>query len=411
MKLRRVASYIYHNTWCKALYHTKLYLYWRTIPQKVKAIRKKDTIKVLFVTSELASWKTELLYQKMLAHPRFNPVLGVSTSYAPNNVKKPLTDYLRAKGYHFIDLDSEKGCIDKINPDIIFYFKPYSNCYSPGQFFSDNLKYVFCGLDYCFEATTHAVHIYREYFDYCWQFFVENKEIANRRKEVLGYRARNTRITGTPIQDVLRFPKEFFDDPWKDKTGKKRIIYAPHHSIKGTNGCGIEFATFLSYGELMLELAKRYSDYITIAFKPHPNLYMKLLDIWGQDKTDAYYNSWVQLSNTQLETGDYYGLFKYSDAIIHDSASFIIEYLYMDNPSMYLIADTNNLDDMFQFVRDGFNCYEIGLASEDIENFINDVIEGRDNNREKRRDYISSQLQVHNGTTACDNIINSILSD
>ena len=204
MKLRKVASYIYHNTWCKAVYHTKLLIYWWQVPGKVKQIKQKETIKVLFIVSELASWKSELLYQKMISHPRFNPILGVSTSYAPSNVKIPLMSYLRAKDYHYIDLDLEVGSIDKINPDIIFYYKPYSNCYSKGHFFSDNLKYIFCGMDYCFEATTHAVHIFREYFDYCWQFYVENKEIAERRKKVLGYRARNTRITGVLIQRYKR---------------------------------------------------------------------------------------------------------------------------------------------------------------------------------------------------------------
>jgi len=381
------------------------------IPGKVKQLRQKDAIKVLFVISELASWKTELLYRRMLNHPRFNPILGVSTSFAPSNVKKPLVSYLHSKGYNYVDLDLEKGSIDRINPDIIFYYKPYSNCYSKGHFFSDNLKYIFCGLDYCFEATTHAVHIFREYFDYCWQFYVENKEIAERRREVLGYRARNTLITGVPIQDLLYQPKESFSDPWKDKTGKKRIIYAPHHSFKGTNGSGIEFSTFLEFGESLLELAKKYEEQIAIAFKPHPNLYMKLLDIWGEEKTDNYYKTWEELPNTQLETGEYWGLFKYSDAIIHDSASFIVEYLYMDNPSMYLVAETNNFDDMFEFVRKGLKCYELGSCIGEIEGFINAVLLGNDRKKELRQQYLTTELSIPNGMTACDNIINSILGD
>lgn len=407
--LREIAKMIYHNIWCKIIYHIRLVIYWAKIPLKVKRIRKKQQIRVLFVVSEVASWKSELLYQEMLNHPRFQPIIGISTSKKPWGAKKELVSYLKKKGYEYKDLDTNRKSIDIINPEIIFYYKPYSACYSEGHFFSDNLQYVFCGMDYCFEATKHAVHIEKELFDYCWQFYVENNDIAKRREEVLGYRARNTIITGVPMQDLLLQPKESFDDPWNDCTGKKRIIYAPHHSIKGTNGEGIEFATFLEYGEFILELAKKYADKITIAFKPHPNLYMKLLRIWGEEKTISYYKEWDVLQNTQIVTGDYVALFKYSDAIIHDCASFIVEYLYVNKPSMYLIAETNNIDDMFSFVKEGYFCYEHGKGNDDIEHFINNVISNIDLKKTIRSDYYFKQLIPPGGNTACTNIINSIL--
>lgn len=402
-------SFLYHISWRNILYHLKLNLYWLLVPYKVQLIRRKESIKVLFVISEAASWKSEMLYISMLTHPKFHPIIGVSTSSVPFGVKGTLESYLKSKGYDYKDLDENENSIDNIAPDIIFYYKPYLDCYSKGHFYNKNLKYLFCGLDYCFEATKHATHIEKVLFDYCWQFYVENDEIANRRREVIGYRARNSKVTGVPMQDILLQPKFSFIDPWKDTTGKKRIIYSPHHSIKGTNGEGIEFATFLDYGESMLEFAKKYSEKITIAFKPHPILYMKLIKIWGQKKTDTYYDEWRNLSNTQLETGEYVGLFKYSDAIIHDCASFIVEYLYMDKPGMYLVSETNNINDMFMFVQNGYNCYEHGCSVLDVEAFINRIINSKDVKREKRHDYIVRQLMPPNGKTACDNIIDAIL--
>jgi len=401
--LRRILGRLY--------YHTKLNIYWLTVPRKVRAIQKKQKITVLYIVSEVASWKSELLYQTMLKHPRFNPIIGVSTSRAPWGAKEPLIAYLKSRHYNFYDLDNRAYSIESINPDIIFYYKPYDLCYSEGHFFNKHLKYIFCGMDYCFPITKHVVHVEKELFDYCWQFYVENQEIASQRREIIGYRSRNTRYTGVPMQDILLRHKSQFLDPWKDHTGKKRIIYAPHHSIKGTNGAGIEFATFLDFGESILEFAKLYNDKITIAFKPHPNLYMKLINIWGQEKTDNYYKEWNSLSNTQLETGEYVGLFKYSDAIIHDSASFIVEYLYMDNPSMYLVAETNNLEDMFDFVQEGYQCYEHGYSVHDIEVFIKNVISGHDNKQGLRKDYFQKHLLPPNGKTACDNIVNAILGD
>lgn len=407
--IKQIAKDFYHKIWCKVMYHIKLEAYWLTVPQKVKKMRKKETIKVLFIVSEAASWKSELLYVAMLKHPRFFPILGISTSHDPEGAKMTLESYLKSKRYNYIDLDSNVKSIKLISPDIVFYYKPYRGCYSQGHFFNNNLNCLFCGLDYCIEVTKHAVHIEKELFDYCWQFYVEHQDIARRRKEVLGYRSRNTIFTGVPIQDVLLLPKGMFNDPWRDNQGKKRIIYAPHHSIKGTNGNGIEFSTFLDYGEGMLLFAKKYCKQVSIAFKPHPNLYKKLVNIWGKDKTDSYYNEWETLPNTQIETGEYIGLFKYSDAIIHDSASFIVEYLFMDKPAMYLVSKTNNIDEMFDFVKQGFNCYEHGSSINEIESFIIRVIEGNDNNSQKRREYIKTQLLPPNGGNACDNIISAIL--
>ena len=47
-------------------------------PQKIRNVRKKDKIKVLFVLTELGPWKTEILYLTMLKHPRFEPIIGVA---------------------------------------------------------------------------------------------------------------------------------------------------------------------------------------------------------------------------------------------------------------------------------------------------------------------------------------------
>jgi len=64
---------------------------------------------------------------------------------------------------------------------------------------------------------------------------------------------------------------------------------------------------------------------------------------------------------------------------------------------------------MFDFVKQGFNCYEHGSSINEIESFIIRVIEGNDNNSQKRREYIKTQLLPPNGGNACDNIISAIL--
>lgn len=410
ISIRNLVVRVYISTIGKFKYHFKLYRYWVTLPRKIETISRKERIKVLFVVSEARSWKSEALYLAMKNHERFYPVVGVSTNQSFPQAKKGMIDYLIDKGYEYYDLDAKPASISFINPDLLFYYAPYDSCYSQGHFFYDNLDYVFCGIDYCLAITKHVVHLVHPWFDYCWQFYVEHNDVAIRKKEILGYRARNIKVTGVPMQDILLQPKECFVDPWKDKTGKKRIIYAPHHSIKGTNGDGIEFATFLEFGESIMELANKYSDSITIAFKPHGTLYAKLIKAWGKEKTEAYYKKWGQMPNTQYEDGDYVSLFKYSDAIIHDCASFIIEYLYMDKPSMFLVSESNSIEDMFGFVQKGYMSYEHGKSLYDIEEFIKRVITGVDVKKEERHNCIQNELMPPGGKFASENIINEILS-
>src|SRR5699024_801734 len=100
----------------------------------------------------------------------------------------------------------------------------------------------------------------------------------------------------------------------------------------------LSYSTFLDYAEFILQLANDYKDEIQIAFKPHPNLRGKLNDVWGVEKTNTYFQKWKCLSNGQVEDGGYIDLFATSDAMIHDSGSFVIEYLYTKKPVQFLIS-------------------------------------------------------------------------
>ena len=55
------------------------YLFYTRVFAPIKAyiLRRKKQIRVIFVITELGTWKSEALYFKMLAHPRFEPVIMV----------------------------------------------------------------------------------------------------------------------------------------------------------------------------------------------------------------------------------------------------------------------------------------------------------------------------------------------
>lgn len=373
-------------------------------------VRRKSSIKVLFILGEKSVWKSEALYKLMIEHPRFDPILGVTTSLEVPGSKAPLIQYLESKSYSFIDLDCSLKSINRINPDIIIYYKPYSNSIPEEHVYWNHLKSLIVYVNYGFNSMGNKYYINPRICDFAWIVCVENNLVVQRKRELIGrLRTHNLRITGLPVQDSLMMDKSKLKDPWKDHTGKKRIIYAPHHSLKGENGGGIEYSTFLEFGDYMLHLAKKYNNYVHFAFKPHPTLYKKLLKVWGTDRTNTYYKEWETLDNTQYESGEYMGLFAHSDAMIHDCASFQIEYLYTKNPVLYLVIGSHKVEDMNEFGRSAFEMHYHAGTQNEIKEFVKNVILGNDPRYNERIQFFKNYLLPPNNKSACENIIDKIL--
>ena len=132
---------------------------------------------------------------------------------------------------------------------------------------------------------------------------------------------------------------------------------------------------------------------------------------WGKQKTDAYYEAWATQHNTQLETGGYIDLFMTSDAMIHDSGSFCVEYHYTKNPVMYM---AKNFEEQVSVKGDfgqlAMRLHYVGSNQSDIIRFIDDVVQnGNDSMKEHRNDFYNQYLLPPNGKTVAENIIEVLL--
>lgn len=382
------------------------------MPLKIKRIRSKKVIKVLFVITEVGPWKTKELYKAMVKHKRFSPFIGISESCEVPDEKKELIHFLKNSGIPFVDLDKDtKNVFHAISPDIIFYQKPYDWVYKQNIQYWNHLKSSFCYVCYAFHSSDVSWSVNLPLFDYSWQQYFENKLVASPyRLSLMNDKGKQAVVTGLPIQDQLMIPKEKFTDPWKKQDHpKKRIIYAPHHTISTEHLSGLALSSFLENGELILELMHKYEDKVQWAFKPHPLLYAKLIKIWGKEKTDRYYDEWRISENSQYENGEYDALFKYSDAMIHDCCSFTIEYHYTKNPAMFLLRQHGMEVTYNEFGQKAFDLHYKGYTKEDIEQFIQNVINGIDPMKEERETFYNEHLLPPHGKTACENIINAIL--
>ena len=109
--------------------------------------------------------------------------------------------------------------------------------------------------------------------------------------------------------------------------------------------------------------------------------------------------------------GDYIGLFVHSDAMVHDSSSFTVEYLHTNKPVMFLVKDDNELTaGMFKFGAAALDCHYKGTTMDDIKSFIEDVVIcGNDSMRSTREQFIKDYLVPPHNKTASQNIIDAIL--
>lgn len=383
--------------------------YQKYIPYRINRIRKQEKIKVAFHLINLGAWKTEELYRLMLKHPRFEPYLIISKNTEEDD-RENIIHYCRQKGYSFHEIDFPNQRIwDVCYPDIAFYQKQYDDTFASLTEMLKFHKTLFCFVIYGFHSSIEEWSYKWPYLEKCWQIYYENETLRRQYAKLLDSKIPNTFATGLPMMDELLISKNDVPNQWKSHSPeKKRIIYAPHHSINPENWW--QSSTFLELGDEMLHLAEKHSDKIQWAFKPHPLLRYKLNKIWGKDRTDKYYQRWTEVEWSQYEEDKYLGLFKHSDAMIHDCGSFILEYLYTGNPVMYLVKDENIDSKWNETYQKAYHLHYKAKTTEEIERFIQNVISGKDNLKAKREAFMDENLIPPFGQTASQNIIDCILS-
>ncbi len=410
MNLKRLKTFEGRQRIIENSYRWLLFRFYRMgIRGRVRRMRKKKCIDVLFVITELGAWKTESLYLEMKKHPRFNPILGIAKSTEDTDQFFPLKEYLQKKGYDFKNL--HKVSIQRIAPDIIFYQKPYDSVYPANLIPRKHLNSLFCYANYGFFISLEKWTLNKPLHLLSWQIYCENESNAIDGRKLINLKSNNIVVTGIPMMDLLLQPKEVYKDPWKPLAGRKRIIYAPHHSIADMVLKGANTGTILENGEFMLELAKKYENSTQWIFKPHPLLKSKLAQVWGKEKTEAYYKEWDTMPHSQIKEGEYYDIFAHSDAMIHESITFRIEYLYTHKPELFLVKDDSFMMSQNGFSRAADSCiYHADYhAYDQIEKFLNNIIDGVDPMYDKRVEFVDKQLIPPHGKTACQNIINCIL--
>lgn len=405
----------YYREKCEKFKKVRHYHKRRPFIIEEKSHKKKIT--VLFFVYKLNMWRYDGLIKLMHHHPRFTPV--IVPFVRPNECddkgrenRDEIYAYFTTKGIFVRDgFNFETGQylnITDINPDIVIYTQPYNKGFTGWSIdnYAHNCLFIYTPYGISTSENRESKDTYLT--NIAWKIFVSCQLEKKKYEDSMATNKNSLVITGaTILDDIANADKQ--KSPWRNNN-KKRLIWAPHHSIDCLYGFSNSNFERICFD--MLEIAKRYQDQIEIAFKPHPTLHRRLCEKWGEEKTNVYYTQWNKLPNTILCEGRYTELFAYSDAMIHDCASFVYEYLCTCKPVMFICKDENLLPPAGIGNDLGMECFKYhyhGYSMQDIDNFImNIVIEGHDTMNMQRERFIQKQVFAPNGKSVAENMLHEI---
>jgi hypothetical protein len=358
--------------------------------QKIKE-RLKDPnqkLNVVFLVSQKSKWNSDSLFEELKKEKRVQVSIAVEECEVASSgyLSKERAERLRHENYEFFkkidqnavslfspELDESYRKMEALKPDIIFYQQPWGKMGDyPKRMIGQSLP-AYMHYSYMLTAN-HSMHYERPYFHYyLWKYFTQTEghkslhlthdPLALEKLIVLGY----------PKLDVYFEEREIdFKKLWKQPDPElKRVIYAPHHSIGKNN---LQLSTFESNHKYFVELAKK-NPKIQWIFKPHPTLEKRVVekDLMSEKDYQAYVSEWASLPNAKVyDSGDYFDVFRASDALITDCGSFLAEYLPTKKPILHLMRKDSVGYNMVgkDIVRNYYQAYQV----EEIEKLVNRVI-------------------------------------
>lgn len=385
----------------------------------IEKIRDKDRIRVVFIVYLVSMWKLDNVLKLMLEDDYFEPIIFVAPFQGYDNEKKQsefksVIDYFKNKNVEVVSSwDNEKEeykDFDELNADLVFFSNPWD--YSSGLYYSNIYEnYLCCYIKYGIgtAAIRDKLQYNMPFQSYMWQIYSSDEYDLDLNQKLAASQGKNVILTGAPYLEHLLNDKEL-NNPWKSKSNRKKIIFAPHHTIEVDSRFNYKLSNFLELAEDIKNLAIKYQEKVAWCFKPHPNLKEKLYchPQWGKIKTDKYYSFWEESKFSQISEGEYLGLFKYSDAMIHDSASFLVEYLATKKPVLYLTSKYTK-ESLNELGLEALSAGETANNKEKISKFVSNLLKVNVSIKSKYEEFYARNFsRLYTEPLPSERIINSI---
>lgn len=381
----------------------------------IKALRKRvseknQKIKVAFLVTLDNRFSAKPLFEKMLRDDLFAPFIviipTVSWGEKFHMMERAYERFvgLYGKDYVFNSYDdTQKTFIDySSGVDIAVFDNPYeanetSEQYTIAFYAEKQILPIYINYAMISDRFWSKDHIIAaESLALCWKVFTETKETFRDFCRYAILKGKNVVLSGYCKIDALAQIE-------KKKSDRKKIILAPHHTVISPH---LPLSNFLTYYDFFLELPQKYPQ-IDWVFRPHPRFiavlsgdtwYEKPVEGWGRERVEAYIKKISSFPNVEYqEGGDYYETFVNSDAMIHDCASFVMEYLYTGHPGLYLLRSKETMREVFKPI--GQRClehYYQAFNAQDIIDFIDNVVlKENDPMKDKRIKFAKEEIMIN----------------
>jgi len=358
-------------------------------------VRNKRKVNISFLMVSLDIWKLDSVVLQMLYDPCFEVKVIICPFISQGEEIEKINGEKSIKYFTSKKIPFEVGCYSKCNADfflqqsdIIFYTNPNHHTLQKYMYYNWTHKLT------CFNIYSFRVSSYYEY-EYnspimitAWRNYIETD--YHYQLSVKYGSMHNLKVTGYPkFQEYLNTPSDKF------KKQKKIIMYAPHWTIRSAQKSGLDWSTFLEYGETIIDFINLNKETTELIFKPHPMLRSTLEkeEVWGKFKTDSFFNKLYSMSNVKVVVNEGYSeYFINSDALIHDSGGFTVEYLLMNKPCGFLL--NSKLNNNYNLIgKEAISLHHNLHTKEEVINFLYGVLNNECGIKRGHGEFINSLLK------------------
>lgn len=377
----------------------------KTIQQTQYALRKDllatgRKLRVGFIVCDRSKWSAGPLFERLVQNPDYT--CGFITTLSDTAQRIPRQDrqkqhiknrdFFAQRGKIWLDLyrqeDDRMLPIDTIDCDVLFLQQPWGMRDFP-RLLAHRILCAYIPYGSYIVSNDQMAFQLPDFHGYLWKYFAQTHE---NKQEICASTANGSPVsravvaTGYPKLDrYLSVAPDRADIrawPRPNDTHRKRVIFAPHHSIGDKS---LRLSTFMWSADVLKHLVKTHPE-IDFVLKPHPNLEFELMrnKILSKNQYDAWISEWENGQNTAVfDSGDYYGLFRTSDIMITDSVSFLVEYLPTNQPIIRMVNQNGTqLSQPFEALSDAFYTAK---TKDDLYKLFNTLVIQQSDPLEKQR--------------------------
>ena len=299
------------------------------------------------------------------------------------------------------NIDYVIGNIENINsyhPDILLIQSPYDLWHRTEELYSENLLnmgyrllYIPYGFELSDERRSVELQFRLDFYNNCWKIYTCSEDVKNQYLEYNSLLSNNLVALGSPRLDSI-YHKRY--TPIREKIihdGKKNILLKIHFSLKmDFEGLKIVTPDLQLYLDF---LQKKYrSDEYNLYLMLHPKFY----DEMSPNLIDKFKHSIKKSNAILIEDDDYREILYNIDAVISDRSGMLIEFAALNIPILYLVNDQSEelIIKPFQYL---FNSFDKTSNIAGITNFIDAVLNDKDDNKSQREEAFNYTFPMYDG--------------